>query len=181
MSTDTELMSGTYVADPIHSSFRFAVQTLGVSTFRGTLGTAAATLDFGPDGPTLVGAAEVDSISIREPEQFRAHVLGGEFFAADANPLITFQSDRVDLAPDGIARVAGQLTVKGITLPLRASGSWSPPIDGPMGHHRSHLALEARINRRDFGLDWDSTLPDGSSGLGDEVTITLDLALVSTD
>lgn len=75
MSTQTSPISGSYAADPIHSSFGFAVKYMGVSTFRGTLDKVTAKLDAGPDGVALIGAAEVESISIRTPEQFRAHVL----------------------------------------------------------------------------------------------------------
>ncbi len=70
MTTATTL-SGTYTADPVHSSFGFAVRYQGVSLFKGTLEEVDAKL---VDG-RLEGAAKVESISIRTPEQFRAHVL----------------------------------------------------------------------------------------------------------
>ena len=70
MSTTTAL-AGTFNADPVHSSFGFAVKYQNVSLFRGTLDEVAATL---VDGK-LEGTAQVESISIRTPEQFRAHVL----------------------------------------------------------------------------------------------------------
>ena len=72
MATATKL-AGTYTADPVHSSFGFAVRYQGVSLFKGTLDEVDAKL---VDG-TLEGAAKVESISIRTPEQFRAHVLCG--------------------------------------------------------------------------------------------------------
>lgn len=45
MSTQTSPISGSYAADPIHSSFGFAVKYMGVSTFRGTLDKVTAKLD----------------------------------------------------------------------------------------------------------------------------------------
>ena len=81
MATATKL-SGTYTADPVHSSFGFAVRYQGVSLFKGTLDEVDAEL---VDG-RLEGSAKVESISIRTPEQFRAHVLGGEFFDAANHP-----------------------------------------------------------------------------------------------
>ena len=85
--------SGTYTADPVHSSFGFAVSYQGVSVFRGTLGDVEATLTDG----RLEGRAKVESISIRTPEQFRAHVLSEEFFDAANHPEVSFVSDDVDL------------------------------------------------------------------------------------
>lgn len=181
MSTSTTPISGSYATDPIHSSFGFAVRYMGVSTFKATLDKVGAELNVGPEGVTLSGTAEVESISIRTPEQFRAHVLGEQFFDADTHPQIRFESSEVALEPDGTATVGGQLTIKGTTRPVTASGVWSPAVADPTGKMRSHLALEATINRRDYGITWDAPLPNGGSALADEVTITAELALVAKE
>src|SRR3954470_22976778 len=94
----TPLQSGTYNADPVHSSFGFAVRYQGVSLFKGTLDEVSATLTDGK----LEGAAKVESISIRTPEQFRAHVLSEEFFDAANHPEITFVSSNVEANEDGV-------------------------------------------------------------------------------
>ena len=88
MAATSTPLAGTYTADPVHSSFGFAVRYQGVSLFRGTLDDVAATL---ADG-RLEGTAKVESISIRTPEQFRAHVLSAEFFDAANHPEVTFTS-----------------------------------------------------------------------------------------
>jgi polyisoprenoid-binding protein YceI len=86
MAATSTPLSGTYTADPIHSSFGFAVKYQGVSVFRGNLSEVQATLT----GGRLEGTAKVESISIRTPEQFRAHVLSGEFFDAESHPEVAF-------------------------------------------------------------------------------------------
>src|ERR687884_1521824 len=106
MSNVTTPLTGTSLADPVHSSFGFAVRYQGVSLFRGTLSEATATLGDG----RLEGAAKVESISIRTPEQFRAHVLGPEFFDAENHPEVTFTSSDVALREDGTVTVQGELT-----------------------------------------------------------------------
>ena len=65
MTTAVQPYTGAYVADPIHSSFGFAVEYSGRGKFRGTLDEVAATLTVGDDGLALEGAAKVESISIR--------------------------------------------------------------------------------------------------------------------
>lgn len=181
MSTETSSISGVYAADPIHSSVSFAVKYMGVSTFRAGFDRVKAKLEGRPDGVALIGSADVDSISIHAPEQFRAHVLGEEFFAADAHPQITFTANDVVLAEDGAATVTGLMTIKRHTRPITAHGTWSRPAADPTGKTRSHLGLEARVNRRDYGLTWDAPLPNGGSALADEVTITVELALVAQE
>jgi polyisoprenoid-binding protein YceI len=78
-------------------------------------------------------------------------------------------------------RVTGALTIKGVTRPITAHGTWSPPAADPTGKTRSHLALATTVNRRDYGINWDAPLPSGGSALADEVTITAELALVAWD
>ena len=173
MSTTPTALAGTYAADPVHSSFGFAVRYQGVSLFRGTLDDVTASLTDG----RLEGSAKVESISIRTPEQFRAHVLSAEFFDAEQHPEVTFTSSELDLADDGTARVAGELTIKGITRPVEATGTWIAPAADAFGSTRGHLQLEAVIDRTAYDMNWNAPLPSGGKALADEVTLTVDISL----
>jgi polyisoprenoid-binding protein YceI len=175
MSTATAGITGTFTADPVHSSFGFAVRYQGVSIFRGTLDEVTATL---ADG-RLEGAATVESISIRAPEQFRAHVLSDEFFAAETHPEVRFTSSSLDLREDGTAVVEGELTIKGITRPVTANGTWRAPEADAFGNTRAHLALEAQVDRTEFDMHWNVPLPSGGKALANEVTLTVDISLVA--
>ena len=173
MATATTL-SGTYTADPVHSSFGFSVRYQGVSLFKGTLDGANATLTDGK----LEGVAQVESISIRTPEQFRAHVLSAEFFDAENHPDVKFSSQDIELGEDGTATVEGELTIKGITRPVSATGTWIAPDADAFGNTRGHLNLEAVVDRTEFDMNWNAPLPSGGKALADEVTLTVDLSLV---
>lgn len=179
-ATVSKPLAGAYAADSVHSSFSFAVRYMGVSTFRGTLDDVAATLAAGPGGYALEGAAQVESISIRAPQQFRDHVLSADFFDAANHPRVTFRSTRVELADDGRAVVDGELTIKGTTLPVHAEGGWTPEADTLSGR-RAHLSLETTIDRTAFGLSWNADLPAGGKALADDVTLTIELALVAAE
>ncbi len=170
-------LAGSYAADPVHSSFAFGVRYMGVSTFRGTLGDVSATLAAGPDGVALEGAAQVESISIRTPQQFRDHVLSAEFFDAASHPQVTFRSTRVALEDDGRAVVDGELTIRRATLPVHAEGSWSPE-DELFGQRKAGLRLEATVDRTAFGLAWNADLPTGGKALSNDVTLTVELTLL---
>jgi len=173
MATATKL-SGTYTADPVHSSFGFSVRYQGVSLFKGTLDEVQATY---ADG-RLEGAAKAESISIRTPEQFRAHVLSAEFFDAENHPEVKFTSSDVELGEDGTAKVEGELTIKGITRPITAAGTWIAPDADAFGNTRGHLNLEAVIDRTEFDMNWNAPLPSGGKALANEVTLTVELSLV---
>src|SRR4051794_21721265 len=177
MTTAVQPFAGTYHADPVHSSFGFGVLYSGTGKFRGTLDDVSATLTAGDGGLALEGAAKVESISIRTPEQFRAHVLGGEFFDAENHPEVTFTSSALQLDEDGKATVAGELTIKGITRPVQATGTWVAPTADAFGNTRGHLQLEAVVDRTEFDMNWNAPLPTGGKALANEVTLTVDLSL----
>jgi polyisoprenoid-binding protein YceI len=174
MTTATAL-AGTFNADPVHSTFGFAVRYQGVSLFKGTLGEVTATL---ADGK-LEGSAKVESISIRTPEQFRAHVLSPEFFDVANHPEVRFSSTSIEVGGDGSATVSGDLEIRGVTKPVTATGAWIAPAVDAFGNQRAHLNLEAKIDRTEFGLNWNMDLPGGGKALANEVTLTVELALIA--
>ena len=165
---------GSYNADPVHSSLGFSVPYQGVSVFRGTLTEVDAKL---ADG-RLEGTAPVESISITTPETFRAHVLSAEFFDATAHPEVKFVSTALDVQDDGRARVSGDLTIKGVTKPVHAAGTWTAPATDAFGNTRANLALETVIDRTEWGINWNARLPSGGNALGNEVTLTISLSLL---
>jgi polyisoprenoid-binding protein YceI len=167
-----------YAADPVHSSVGFRVAHMRVSIFEGSFADVEATLAREHGRLVLEGTAAVDSISITEPAEFRAHVLGDEFFDAERHPVVRFRSQDVELSEDGTATVRGELTIKGMTRPLLATGRFAPPVDDPFGGRRAALVLETAIDRRDFGMHWNLPLPGGGDALGTEVTLSVRLELV---
>lgn len=170
----TPLLASNYNADPVHSSFGFAVRYQGVSLFKGTLSDVVASVTDG----RLEGTAQVESISIRTPDQFRQHVLSAEFFDAANHPEVRFTSSDLDLREDGTATVAGELTIKGITRPVQATGTWIAPAADAFGNNRGHVNLEAVIDRTEFDINWNMALPSGGNVLANDVTLTVELSLV---
>jgi len=181
MTTAVQPFSGTYLTDPIHSSFGFAVKYAGAGKFRGTLDDVSATLTAGDDGLVLEGAAGVESISIQNPPQFRAHVLGPEFFDSENHPEVSFRSTGVELAEDGTARVDGELTIAGVTRSVETAGTWAEPVPAAGGGLRGGLELATVLDRRDFGFEWQMELPNGGDALGYDVTLEVSLALIQPE
>jgi polyisoprenoid-binding protein YceI len=163
-----------YDLDRTHSTVQFAVRHGGIATFRGSFADIEAQLTVAAENVQLSAQAVVESISITEPD-FRAHVVeGDDFFAAAQSPVITFRSTEVVL-DEARAEVAGDLTIRGISQPVRANGRFSSPRVDPFGNTRLGLELEATIDRRQFGLTWQMPLPDGGDALGWEVSVDAQL------
>ena len=168
--------SGTYDAQPVPSSFAFAVRHSGVFWFRGSLSDVTATLRADGDALTLEGSARVDSISVVEPAAMRASVLGPEFFDADRHPEITFRSTELRLADDGRAELDGELTIRGVTRPVSASGHYSSPRLSSFGEIAG-LQLHTSFDRREYGFQWQMQLPGGGDAVGWDVEVDIDLLL----
>jgi polyisoprenoid-binding protein YceI len=177
MATAVQPSTGTYDLDPDHSSIQFAVEHLGVSTFRASFADIHARLAI--DGETtLAGSASVESVSITQPD-FRRHVVrGDDFFAADEHPSITFRSTDVALERDGRAVVSGELVIRGVSRPVTARGTHRPATLDPSGNVRVGLELSSTVDRRAWGMSWQMPLPDGSDALGWDVRVTVHLELV---
>jgi polyisoprenoid-binding protein YceI len=90
---------------------------------------------------------------------------------------VTFASSDLDLREDGTAEVRGELTIKGITNPVTAVGTWTAPAADAFGNTRGHLQLEAVIDRTQWEMNWNMPLPSGAKALANEVTLTVDISL----
>jgi polyisoprenoid-binding protein YceI len=178
MSTQTiqRLPAGTYAVDPVHSTIGFAVAHNGVSTFRGGFGAYEARLS-GGERPRLEGTVDVASIQIEEP-QLKGHLLSPEFFDAERYPRLRFESSALEVAEDGSAAIRGELEIRGEKRAVEAEGRIVRLGADLAGKARVGLSLEASVDRRDFGLDWNAELPSGGLVLDYEVSIAVELELV---
>jgi len=163
--------AGTYQVDPVHSSLGFAVKHNGISTFRGQFEQVDAALEDG----VLTGTAQVDSVKTVIP-QLRDHLLSPDFFNAAETPTITFRSTDMRLGEDGRAEVDGELTMRGVTQPVTAKGSYGSAT-GLNGTQVVGFDLEATVDRRDYGLNWQAPLPSGGDAVAWDVTLQVHLEL----
>jgi polyisoprenoid-binding protein YceI len=168
--------TGTWQADPLHSSVRIEVQHMGVSTFAAGFTYFDAKLVSGPDGVALEGSARVESFDVQD-DQLRPHVLSPEFLDVERHPELRFRSSAFRQEGDQLI-AEGELTIKGNTRPVEARGRVGQPIEDPMGNERTSLTLETVIDRTEFGLGWQMDLPGGGVTLANDVKLLVSLELV---
>jgi polyisoprenoid-binding protein YceI len=171
----TSIPTGTWGLDPIHSDVGFAVTYSGSGTFRGGFKEIDAKL---VDGK-LEGVAKVASVDIDEPN-LAGHLQTPDFFDAEQHPELRFDSKQIERNGDEVT-VDGELTLRGVTKPVTISGTVVGPTtdvgyDGEI--QRIAFDLETKVDRRDFGIDWNRELPGGGEALANTVKITANLALV---
>jgi polyisoprenoid-binding protein YceI len=170
-----QLPTGVWVLDPVHSSIGFSVRYMMVSNFRSQFDQFSATLAVEQDGSArLAGAVESDSIAVRNPD-FASHLAAADFFDSQRYPQLRFESTL--LRREGaIVELDGLLTIKQHTLPIAVSGSVIDAHEDPFGHVHMGLEFATRIDRRQFGLEWNMALPKGGFALGNEVSLQVNLA-----
>lgn len=180
MTTLLQPLTGSFTADTEHSSFGAELRHMGVGTFRTAFEAVEARLVQLPTGDhQLTGVAQVESITIRRPEEFRAHVVEGtDFFDARRHPEVRFESDAIEFADDGAVTVDGRLTMRGVERPVTASGTFRRPVEDIYGGRRAALDLSATVDRRDWGFDFQAQLPGGGDVLSWSVRLSIHLELV---
>ena len=167
--------TGTWVLDPIHSSVGFAVTYSGSGTFRGGFKEFDAKL---VDGK-LQGVAKVASVDIDEP-MLVGHLQTPDFFDAEQFPELRFASKTIERNGDEVT-IDGEITLRGVTKPVTITGKVVGPatdigVNGEI--QRIAFDLETKVDRRDFGIEWNRELPGGGEALANTVKIAANLALV---
>ena len=118
----------------------------------------------------------VDTVVVKD-ENLVAHLQSPEFFDAEQYPRITFESSDIAIE-DGAVTVTGDLTLKGHTERVTATGAIVGPVEDPFGNTKVGLQLETVVDRTKFGLNWNAPLPKGGFMLANDVTLSVDLELV---
>lgn len=182
MSTVTSAAATTWQVDPVHSHVEFAVRHLMISTVKGRFAAVAGTLtgdERDPEAASIELTIPAASIDTREPQR-EAHLRSADFFEADTYRDIRFRSRRI--APDrsGAFLVTGDLTIRDVTRPVTVTVHPGGRARDLQGVERVGYSATTRINRKDFGLNWNQLLETGGVLVGDEVAISVDLQLVRT-
>jgi polyisoprenoid-binding protein YceI len=179
MSTTTDIRQalplGTWSLDPVHSTIGFEVDYLA-GAFRGQFREIAARLDVKGETPSLSGSAKVASVDVKD-ENLSAHLQAPDFFDAERYPELSFESSESERQGDQVT-VRGGITIKGVERPVELTGTITDPIADPYGGERLGLKLDTALDRNEFGVDWNSALPDGKPSLADDVRLTAELQFV---
>ncbi len=166
--------------DPQHSTATFAITHMMVSTVRGNFGKVTGTINHDPKDPTKsVANIQIDPASLdTRVEKRNAHLKSADFFDVQKCPEMTFKSTKIEKAGDKKYKVTGDLTMHCTTKPVTLDvEGLNGPVKGPMGANLYAATATGKLNRKDFGLNWNKAIEAGGVVVGDEVQLTVDLEL----
>ena len=171
----TFIPTGTWAIDPSHSTVEFQIRHLGLATVKGRAPVVSGEIT-GGDAPALHGTVDVSALTTFD-ETRDGHLQSPDFFDVARYPELTFRSSSVEIA-DGELIVDGELTVKGVTKPVRLMGSVVGTESDPWGNERVGIDLEAVIDRTAWGLTWNAPLPGGGFLLPSDVKLAASFSAV---
>lgn len=174
-------MSTQYSIDPAHSSAQFVVRHMMITNVRGAFSGVQGTIQWDPANPAATTIeATIDAKTVNTNEEARDnHLRSADFLDVEKFPAISFKSTGVTPDGDGELKVAGDLTIHGVTKPvvLKVEGPTEAGKD-PWGNTRIGASASTKIKRSKFGLTWNAALETGGILVGDDLKIELEVSLI---
>lgn len=168
-------VAGTWKIDPTHSEIAFSVRHLAISKVKGKFENFDVTVTTGEEltDTTVEATIEIASVNTNQAQRDE-HLRTSDFFAADEFPEMTFKSTGVRVEGDHLL-VDGDLTLRGVTKPVTLKAEFGGITTDGYGQTKAGGEATTKIDRTDFGVNWNAAVEAGGLTLGDEVTITMEL------
>lgn len=168
-----------YKLDVGHSSVGFKIRHF-VSKVPGRFTKYAGTVALDPANlATAKVVVEIETASINTDHADRdTHLRSADFFDAEKNPKITFESTEVVPKGKDKALMKGNLTMRGVTKPVELEVSVLGFSPDAWGGYRAGFEARGTLNRKDYGIVWNKLLDAGGAVLGDDVELILDIEAV---
>jgi polyisoprenoid-binding protein YceI len=174
-------MASDWTIDPDHSNIQFKVRHMMISDVKGTFGKVKGIIRIDEKDMSLSAvdvAIDIDSINTGVTKRDE-HLKSVEFFDAAKYPTMTFVSRKVTQSAKGQMKILGDLTIHGISreVVLYVEGPTNE-IKDPMGNTRRGASATTKINRMDFGLNWNKPMESGGMMIDDIVFINLEIEMI---
>jgi polyisoprenoid-binding protein YceI len=166
--------------DYSHSDIQFKVRHMMISKVRGRFEKFEGTVNFDPENPTnstVEISVALDSITTRD-EKRDGHLRSADFFDVENHPHMTFTSTRVEQDDEFSGRLIGDLTIRGVTKEVVLDVEYAGLAKAPWGAVSAGFSATGKLNRKDFGLNWNVALETGGVLVGETVEIAIELEIV---
>jgi polyisoprenoid-binding protein YceI len=170
----------TWILDKMHSELGFKIRHLMISNVSGSFKNFGAEIeteekDFSTARINLT--AEINSIFTNN-EHRDAHLLNSDFFEVEKYPALTFKSTKVEKTDNDTFALYGALTMKGITQPVKLNVEYNGIAKDHYGQEKAGFVVTGKINRNDWGMNFNAATETGGLVLGEDVKINADIQLV---
>ena len=168
--------SNTYNADKAHTSVGFAVRHM-MSQVRGSFGDFSMTIvkdDANPAGSSVDFKIQATSVTTAN-EMRDKHLRSEDFFFVEKFPEITFKSTKIEKVSETEYKATGAFTMRGVTKVLTLPVTFLGEMKGMDGKSLVGFSVTTKLDRKEFGFNWNKALDNGGLLLSDEVTIEINI------
>ncbi len=179
MSTET-IKTTKWNLDPTHSEVGFKVKHMMITNVSGSFESFAASVDTeGNDFETMkvTFTADLNSVSTGSADRDN-HLKSADFFDAEKYPQLKFVSSKVEKKDEENYVLHGDLTIKDVTKPVRLDVEYGGIGKDPWGNEKAGFTLSGKINRTEFGLNWNAALETGGVLVSEDVRLVADVQVV---
>jgi polyisoprenoid-binding protein YceI len=169
-----------WAIDPTHSEVQFKVKHLVISTVTGSFKKFSGTVegdDENFDGARVNFSLDVNSIDTNQPDR-DGHLKSPDFFAAEQHPSITFSDGTLRKITGNAYKLTGSLAIRGTTKVTEFDVEFGGIMKDPWNNIKAGFEINGKINRKDFGLNWNALTEAGGMVVGEEVKIHVNVELV---
>jgi polyisoprenoid-binding protein YceI len=180
-TTEKESVKTKWVVDPAHSEIGFRVKHLMITNVKGEFKEFDSSIyTTGGDFMTSDIDFRINPSSVNTGDAKRdEHLKSGDFFDASNFSEISFKGNSIEKADNvGNFTLLGDLTMKGIKNPVRLDVEFGGVMKDPWGNEKAGYTINGKINRKDWGLNWNAALEAGGMLVSDEVRLSMDIQLV---
>ncbi|TDE54339.1 YceI family protein [Flavobacterium sp. GT3P67] len=169
-----------WVIDPTHSEIGFKVKHMMFTNVSGKFSKFDATIeaeDHDFENAKIEFTGAIDSITTGNADR-DTHLLSPDFFDAAQFQEIKFSATSFTKINEGEYELVGDLSLHGVTKSVKLAVEYGGLMKDPWGNTKMALALEGKINRKDWGLNWNSALETGGVLVSEEVRLNIELQFV---
>ena len=169
-----------YQLDATHSQIQFTVRHMMVSKARGVFDKWSGTFNLNEENPAATSVEiviETGSINTKDAQR-DGHLRSPDFFASDEFPTATFKSTKVEMKDGSHASLYGDLTIRDVTRPVVLDVEFQGSAKSPWGTTSYGFSASTKINRKDWGLNWNAALETGGVLVGKEVQLDIEVELI---
>jgi polyisoprenoid-binding protein YceI len=175
-------LAGEWRFDPDHTRLGFSTRHAMVTKVRGAFNDVEGVINVDADEPTnswvkvTIKVASIDTRNAQRDEHLRTN----DFFDAPRYPEITFVSKRIDQVEDNSFIVNGDLTIRGVTKEIAVPIEFIGIETDPFGNMRAGFEGSRRIDRKDFGVNWNAALDSGGVLVSDRILLEFEISAIKS-
>lgn len=170
----------TWAIDASHSEIGFKVKHMMFTNVSGKFEkfeASATTEDTDFTNAQLDFSADIASVNTGSADRDN-HLKSADFFNADEFPKMSFKSTSMKKVSENEFELIGDLSLHGVTKAVTLNVEYGGIMQDPWGNTKAGFTLSGKINRKDWGLNWNAALETGGVLVSEEVRLNIDVQLM---